>query len=123
MYNITHMTEGEKVQFCLDPFRNYLSEFFDMITISKVDIKLLADIDSDELSFLFTKKKKGLLIFKNKNEINFLGITISESNKRILRKILELTYHKDSYYDNTHNRIDVVEINIAIKSWLGKQIA
>ena len=35
----------------------------------------------------------------------------------------ELTYDKDSYYDNTHNRIDVVEINIAIKSWLEKQIA
>ena len=117
------MTKGEKIQFCLDPFRNYLSEFFDMITISKVDIKLLADIDSDELSFLFTKKKRGLLIFKNKNEINFLGITISENNKRILRKILGLTYDKDSYYDNTHNRIDVVEINIAIKSWLEKQIA
>ena len=123
MYNITYMTKGEKIQFCLDPFRNYLSEFFDMTTISKVDIKLLADIDSDELSFLFTKKKRGLLIFKNKNEINFLGITISENNKRILRKILGLTYDKDSYYDNTHNRIDVVEINIAIKSWLEKQIA
>ena len=117
------MTKGEKIQFCLVPFQNYLSEFFDMITISKVDIKLLADIDSDELSFLFTKKKKGLLIFMNKNEINFLGITISENNKRILRKILELTYDKDFYYDNTHNRIDVVEINIAIKSWLEKQIA
>ena len=37
--------------------------------------------------------------------------------------MLELTYDKDSYYDNTHNRIDVVEINIAIKSWLEKQIA
>ena len=44
------MIKGEKkIHLSLDPFRNYLSRFFDMTIINKVDIKLLADIDSDEL--------------------------------------------------------------------------
>ena len=115
------MIKGEKkIHLSLDPFRNYLSGFFDMTIINKVDIKLLADIDSDELSLLFTKKKKGLLIFNNSYKINFLGIIINENNKRILKKILELTYDKKSYYDNTHNRIDTIEASAAIKSWLEK---
>ena len=37
-----------------------------------------------------------------------------------LKKILELTYDKESYYDNTHNRIDAIEASIVIKSWLEK---
>ena len=115
------MIKGEKkIHLCLDPFKNYLSEFFDMTIINRVDIKLLADIDSDESSLLFIKKKKGLLIFNNSYKINFLGITINENNKRILKKILELTYDKKFYYDNTHNRIDAIEASAAIKSWLEK---
>ena len=46
--------------------------------------------------------------------------TNNENNKRILKKILELTYDKKSYYDNTHNKIDTIEASAAIKSWLEK---
>ena len=49
-------------------------------------------------------------------------ITTTSTKAKALKIFIEplITKSKD---DNTHNRIDVVEINIAIKSWLEKQIA
>ena len=114
------MKDSDKLDSSITPFYQFQSSIFASFIVDKLNTKFLADIDTDSASLLISNKSKCVFIFNKKEVINFLGITLDDNNKRSMKKILEISFKNNSYFDNTNNGIQIEDVNNAIKSWLEK---